>query len=206
MECGEEHLVDTVASASVGWSHGPRDAASNAPCTYSPEHPHAAFVFPAMSQTPSTHVAPILLSTASSPRVWIPTVSLVAVCAAFYSVFLTMSPTTGYCARVPFYATWSGLAAIPALLAGVGWLRKCSPRLAVLACRTCGYDLRGAPALRSACPECGSTLRQTEAPATRGKPRAFAISSPGVLLIVGAVACAGHAVLLVLLLAMGACA
>ena len=76
----------------------------------------------------------------------------------------------------------------------------------MLACRTCGYDLRGAPALRSACPECGSTLRKAEAPAVRGKLRAFAISSPGVLLIVGAVACAGYAVLLVLLLAMGACA
>jgi hypothetical protein len=159
-----------------------------------------------MSQTPSTRVVPILLSAASSPGVWIPSVGLVAVCAACYSVFLTMSPTADYCARVPFYATWAGLAAIPALLAGVGWLRRCFPKKAVQACRTCGYDLSGAPALRSACPECGSTLRHTEAPAVQGKLRALLISSPGVLLILGAVFCVGYAMLLVLLLAMGACA
>lgn len=71
-------------------------------------------------------------------------------------------------------------------------------------CRTCGYDMRGAPALKSACPECGDSLQQTASRAVHGKMRASVIALPGVLMLVGAVACAAYAMVLGLLLAYGA--
>ena len=158
----------------------------------------------AMNDAPTTRVVELLLSTARSSRVWIPVALLVLGSIVFWSLLLRGSPTASYGSRVPLYASWAGFAAVITALGGVGWLRTCFPRRPIQVCRTCGYDMRGAPAFKSACPECGSSLRQTASLAVHGKMRTSVIALPGVLMLMGAVACAAYAMVLGLLLARGA--
>lgn len=132
-----------------------------------------------MNDASTTRVADVLLSTARSSRVWIPIALLVLGSIVFWSLLLMKSPTASYGSRVPLYASWAGFAAVLAALGGVGWLRTCFPRRPIQMCRTCGYDMRGAPALKSACPECGDSLQQTASRAVHGKMRASVIALPG---------------------------
>ena len=96
-----------------------------------------------------------------------------------------------------------GIAAAVLATSGVAWLRICLVKRPTFVCGGCGYDLRGCGVPSAPCPECGSELRCTEARAFRTSPEGLWILIPGVLLLLGAAACAAYSALLIRLWAMG---
>lgn len=119
---------------------------------------------------------------------------------------IELSPSSSYGSRAPVYMAWAAISAIVAGTSGFAWIRACIAKQPTLVCAGCEYDLRGRGSPSAPCPECGSALRRTEAPALGSYPSGLWILLPGVLLLLGAAACAAYSVLLLALWVGGALA
>ena len=115
-----------------------------------------------------------------------------------------LSPSLSYGSRVPIYMAWAAISAAAAATSGFVWIRACVATRFILVCADCEYDLRGRGSSDRLCPECGADFRRTETPALELSSSGKWILIPGVLLLLGAAACAAYSALLVLLWVGGA--